>query len=87
MSDLLKSAFGYFSAPNAVQSDNSFVGQIIEISNVKLRIKKVIAEGKTSTIDFCGVFVNNCSVPGGFAIVFVAQDVATGIDYALKVNQ
>lgn len=45
MSDLFKSAFEYFSpAPNG-QSDNSFVGQQLEISNVKLRIKRVIAEG------------------------------------------
>ncbi|KAG5898794.1 hypothetical protein JTB14_011004 [Gonioctena quinquepunctata] len=65
MSELFKSAFEYFSGPTNGQSDNSFVGQIIEISNVKLKIKKVIAEG-------------------GFAVVFVAQDVATGKDYALK---
>ncbi|RZC42947.1 cyclin-G-associated kinase [Asbolus verrucosus] len=65
MSDLLKSAYEYFSGPTNGQSDNSFVGQIVEISNVKLRIKKVIAEG-------------------GFAVVFVAQDVASGKDYALK---
>ncbi|XP_017777100.1 PREDICTED: cyclin-G-associated kinase [Nicrophorus vespilloides] len=65
MSDLFKSAFGYFSGPGAVQSDNPFVGQTIEISNVKLRIQRVIAEG-------------------GFAVVFVAQDVATGKEYALK---
>lgn len=52
MSDLLKSAFGYFTAPNNPQIENSFVGQIVEISNVKLRIKKVIAEGKMSNIDF-----------------------------------
>lgn len=45
MSDLFKSAFGYFSAPSSEQSDNPFVGQIIEVSGVKLRIKKVIAEG------------------------------------------
>lgn len=45
MSDLLKSAFGYFSSPNNGQVDNNFVGQIVEISNVKLRVKKVIAEG------------------------------------------
>ncbi|XP_044269812.1 cyclin-G-associated kinase [Tribolium madens] len=65
MSDLFKSAYEYFSGPTNGQSDNSFVGQVIEISNVKLRIKKVIAEG-------------------GFAVVFVAQDVGTGKDYALK---
>lgn len=65
MSDLFKSAFEYFSGPTNGQSDNSFVGQTVEISNVKLRIKKVIAEG-------------------GFAVVFVAQDLNTGKDYALK---
>ncbi|XP_049823586.1 cyclin-G-associated kinase isoform X2 [Aethina tumida] len=66
MSDLFKSAFEYFSASSVSQySDNSFVGQVIEVSNVKLKIKKVISEG-------------------GFAVVFVAQDVATGKEYALK---
>nr|CAH7718848.1 unnamed protein product [Callosobruchus chinensis] len=65
MSELFKSAFEYFSGPANGQNDNPFVGQIIEISNVKLRIKRVIAEG-------------------GFAVVFAAQDVATGKEYALK---
>lgn len=46
MSDLFKSAFEYFSGPTyGQQSDNSFVGQTVEICNVKLRIKKVLAEG------------------------------------------
>ncbi|KAL3268396.1 hypothetical protein HHI36_007512 [Cryptolaemus montrouzieri] len=66
MSDLFKSAFDYFSgSANNVQNETGFVGQLIEISNVKLKIKKVIAEG-------------------GFAVVFVAQDISTGKDYALK---
>ncbi|KAI4460462.1 auxilin/cyclin g-associated kinase-related [Holotrichia oblita] len=65
MSGIFQSAFGYFSTSNNTQNENSFVGQIIEVSNVKLRIKRVIAEG-------------------GYAVVFVAQDVNTGIDYALK---
>lgn len=65
MSELFKSAFEYFSSPANGQNENSFVGHTIEISNVQLKIKKVIAEG-------------------GFAIVFVAQDIATGKDYALK---
>ncbi|XP_044754346.1 cyclin-G-associated kinase isoform X2 [Coccinella septempunctata] len=66
MSDLFKSAFDYFSGPtNNIHSENSFVGQLIEISNVKLKIKKVIAEG-------------------GFAVVFVAQDISTDREYALK---
>lgn len=45
MGDLFKSAMSYFSSPIVMQNDNSFVGQLIEISNVKLKIKKVIAEG------------------------------------------
>ncbi|XP_019762219.1 cyclin-G-associated kinase isoform X1 [Dendroctonus ponderosae] len=65
MSELFKSAFEYFSGPANGQNENSFVGQIVEISNVKLKIREVIAEG-------------------GFAVVFIAQDTATGKDYALK---
>ncbi|GLV44488.1 auxilin [Carabus blaptoides fortunei] len=65
MSDLFKSAFEYFSSSSNGQLDNSFVGQTVEIANVKLRVKKVIAEG-------------------GFAIVFVSQDVQSGKEYALK---
>lgn len=46
MSDLLKSAFGYFnSSNNLTDSNNDFVGQIVEIGNVKLIVKRVIAEG------------------------------------------
>lgn len=45
MSDLLKSAFGYFNSSNVAESTNDFVGQIVEIGNVKLVVKKVIAEG------------------------------------------
>lgn len=84
MSDLFKSAFGYFNAPTNEQSDNPFVGQVIEISNVQLKIKKVIAEGalQCNIIDF---LLNSSCILGGFAVVFVAQDVATGKNYALKV--
>lgn len=85
MSDLFKSAFEYFSGPANGQSENSFVGQVIEISNVKLKIKKVIAEGRQFLFrilqwkSFIEQFL------GGFAVVFVAQDIATGKEYALKV--
>lgn len=71
MSDFLKSALGYFNAGPVVGGnggggqDNEFVGQIVEVGSVKLRIKRVIAEG-------------------GFAFVFVAQDTASGNEYALK---
>lgn len=63
---VFKSAMVYFSSSGANGgSDNEFVGQFVEIGNMKLRVKKVIAEG-------------------GFAFVFVAQDVSSGTEYALK---
>lgn len=51
MSDLLKSAMGYFNAgpttttASSSASDNDFVGQIVEVGSLKLRVKRVIAEG------------------------------------------
>ncbi|KAK3612698.1 hypothetical protein CHS0354_042224, partial [Potamilus streckersoni] len=65
MSDFLKSAFGYISGSSSGRDENDFVGQIVELDNQKLRVRKVIAEG-------------------GFAFVFVAQDVTSGKEYALK---
>ncbi|XP_039275916.1 cyclin-G-associated kinase [Nilaparvata lugens] len=44
MSDLFKSAFGYFSSNSTTGQENDFVGQTVEVGNVKLRVKKVIAE-------------------------------------------
>ncbi|XP_022918062.1 cyclin-G-associated kinase [Onthophagus taurus] len=65
MSGIFQSALGYFSQPSNNQSENNFVGQILEISNVKLKVKRVIAEG-------------------GFAIVYVAQDILSSREYAVK---
>lgn len=45
MAELFKSAFGYLGA-NGAASDSDFVGQEVEINGIKLRIKKLIAEGK-----------------------------------------
>uniref|UniRef100_A0A1B6M8G7 Protein kinase domain-containing protein n=1 Tax=Graphocephala atropunctata TaxID=36148 RepID=A0A1B6M8G7_9HEMI len=45
MSDLFKSAFGYFSSNSTTGQGNELLGQVVEIGNVKLRVKKVIAEG------------------------------------------
>lgn len=45
MSDLLKSAMGYFNTGPTTASDNDFVGQVVEVGSVKLRVKRVIAEG------------------------------------------
>lgn len=55
MSDLLKSAMGYFNAgptttttSSSSGSDNDFVGQIVEVGSLKLRVKRVIAEGQSN---------------------------------------
>lgn len=45
MSDLFKSAFGYFSSSSSAGINNELVGQLVEVGSVKLRVKKVIAEG------------------------------------------
>lgn len=47
MSDLFKSAFGYFSSNTAAGQENELVGQVVEVGNVKLRVKRVIAEGNS----------------------------------------
>lgn len=53
MSDYLKSAFGYL---NGSTGTNEYVGQVLEISNVKLRVNRLIAEGKCSPFT---IFNNN----------------------------
>ncbi|GAB0091933.1 cyclin-G-associated kinase [Sergentomyia squamirostris] len=65
MSEFFKSAIGYFNTGTNGGQENEFVGQIVEVGALKLRIKRVIAEG-------------------GFAFVYVAQDVQSGVEYALK---
>ncbi|XP_066298486.1 cyclin-G-associated kinase-like isoform X2 [Branchiostoma lanceolatum] len=64
MSDFFKSALGYLS-PSGSGNDNDFVGQLVELGEIKLRVKSVIAEG-------------------GFAVVYVAEDLAKKKEYALK---
>lgn len=44
MTELFRSAFNYLSS-SAVGQDNSFVGQIVELGNLRLNVRKVIAEG------------------------------------------
>lgn len=47
MSDMLKYAFGYFNNSGTTNGQtNELVGQTIEIGNVKLRVNRLIAEGK-----------------------------------------
>lgn len=45
MSDFLKSAIGYLNTGTINISDNEFVGQVVEVGSIKLRVKRVIAEG------------------------------------------
>ena len=45
MADFFKSAFGYL-GNSGVSQDNDFVGQYVELGDQKLRVKRVIAEGK-----------------------------------------
>lgn len=45
MSEFLKSAMGYFNTGPTNPSDNDFVGQVVEVGAVKLRVKRLIAEG------------------------------------------
>ena len=44
MADFFRSAFGYLSNP-ANRDENDFVGQYVELGELKLRVKSVIAEG------------------------------------------
>lgn len=46
MSEFLKSAMGYFNTGTNGGGDNDFVGMIVEVGSIKLRVKRVIAEGK-----------------------------------------
>uniref|UniRef100_A0A1L8DMS9 Cyclin-G-associated kinase n=1 Tax=Nyssomyia neivai TaxID=330878 RepID=A0A1L8DMS9_9DIPT len=65
MSEFFKSAIEYFNTGANGGYENDFVGQVVEVGALKLRIKRVIAEG-------------------GFAFVYVAQDIHTNVEYALK---
>lgn len=65
MADFFKSAFGGIIGTGQNREGNSFVGELVELGNQKLRVKRLVAEG-------------------GFALVFVAQDLTSGKEYALK---
>jgi len=45
MSDIFKSALDYFSSSFSAEN-NDYVGSNVELGNVKLKIKRLIAEGK-----------------------------------------
>lgn len=67
MGDFLKSAMNYLNT-NAIDStNNDFVGQVVEVGALKLRVKRVIAEGQYKSI---GSQFNACI----FARCFHCQD-------------
>ena len=85
MSNRFMSYFGGGSGSDA----NRFVGQLLDLGEGnKLKVKKVIAEGKSWPPRLTESVVDVCLLVhvGGFGYVFVAQDVSTGKDYALKVG-
>lgn len=45
MADLLKSAFGYLGG-NGATTESDFVGQEVEINGIRLRIRRLLAEGE-----------------------------------------
>lgn len=45
MSDYLRSAFGYLNGGSG--GGNEYVGQTLDINNVKLRVTRLIAEGES----------------------------------------
>lgn len=46
MSDIFKSALDYFSSSFSAE-DNDYVGSNVELGNVKLKIKRLVAEGES----------------------------------------
>lgn len=46
MGDFLKSAMNYFTPVSTGGAENDFVGNIVEVQSLKLRIKRLIAEGE-----------------------------------------
>jgi len=46
MSEILKSALDYFSSSFSAE-DNDYVGSNVELGNVKLKIRRLVAEGKS----------------------------------------
>ena len=57
MSDILKSALDYFSSSFSAEN-NDYVGSNVELGNVKLKIKKLIAEGNNQNCSAVVVIYN-----------------------------
>lgn len=65
MADFFKNALGMLGS-TAGKEDNEFVGQLVEVGSQRLKIKKVIAEGKASVTEImstCFDFGKVCLFP------------------------
>lgn len=63
MSDIFKSALDYFSSSFSAEN-NDYVGSNVELGNVKLKIKRLIAEGSLIQIN------SDISVNYTFSLIF-----------------
>jgi len=95
MADFFKSAANYFSSsniPGSVSSssngapENPLIGTVVTVNSMQLRIKRQIGEGLSFT-NFIHFSSSSPISAGGYAFVFIAQDLQSGTDYALKVFQ
>lgn len=50
MDDLFRKTINYFNTPGSV--DDDFVGEVVEVGAIKLKILKKIAEGKKEIINY-----------------------------------
>lgn len=73
------------SSSSTTGPETDFIGQLVEVNAMKLRIKRLIAMGEWS-LQYIVPSANSTSVSfvGGYAYVYVAQDTQTGAEYALK---
>ena len=92
MVDFFRSAMSYLSGEGegggGSGGGSAFVGQTVDVGEgMKLKVKKVIAEGKEDalTLNTPPYPLLSLLLLGGYGFVFIAQDISTGIDYALKV--
>lgn len=75
------SAAGATTGLGGTRSD--FTGQIVDVGNIRLRVGNQIAEGEEKNVGDRSMFAGFL---GGYALVFLAYDVKTNKEYALKVN-
>ncbi|RMC22340.1 hypothetical protein DUI87_00652 [Hirundo rustica rustica] len=94
---LFQSALDFLAGPGSLgaasRDQNDFVGQTVEMGDMKLRIKRVIAEVIQYYVTLRFDMRENPNVLAGkakvfkslgFAFVYEAQDLGSGKDYALK---